>query len=95
MAIRINRKSWKDFRDSGMSWLVNRTLHLFGWSLMYSTDRKTGEILEVFPARVNLRGFKEEFETEGFIKISEYMKENAEDLLSEAKEIAYRNLNFK
>ena len=81
MAIKINRKSWKDFKDSGMSWLVNRTLHIFGWC-----DRKTGEILEVFPARVNLRGFKEEIETDGFIKVSEYMKENAEDLLSEAQE---------
>ena len=86
MAIKINRKSWKDFKDSGMSWLVNRTLHIFGWCLMYNTDRKTGEILEVFPARVNLRGFKEEIETDGFIKVSEYMKENAENILSEAPE---------
>lgn len=27
----IKRKSWEKFRESGLLWFVNRSLHLFGW----------------------------------------------------------------
>ena len=40
----------------------------------------------IFLKVFNFKGFKEEIETDGFIKVSKYMKENAEDLLSKAQE---------
>lgn len=26
----VNKKSWKEFRDSGMLWWINMILHTFG-----------------------------------------------------------------
>lgn len=80
----INKKTWKEFRDSKLLWFVNTILHAFGWAIV--TDVDNGEIVEVYPARVKFRGFSEEFNTEGYIGLSEYMKENCEELLREARE---------
>ena len=79
------KKSWKEFRDSGFLWWINMILHTFGWSICLEMD-EDGEITDVYPARVKFRGFNEESNTNGYIKISKYMKENADDLLEEAKE---------
>lgn len=47
---------------------------------------KDDKILEAYPARVKFRGFDDNNNTQGYIKVSKYMKENAEELLKEAKE---------
>lgn len=60
-------------------------LHTFGWAICLEMD-EDGEITDVYPARVKFRGFNEESNTNGYIKISKYMKENADELLEEAKE---------
>ena len=78
-------KSWKEFRDSGLLWWVNKSLHLFGWSIVFELDG-IGKINRVFPARVKFRGFGEDINTEGYIKLSDYLKENAEQLSKESKE---------
>ena len=79
------KKSWKEFRDSGLLWWINMILHTFGWAICLEMD-EDGEITDVYPARVKFRGFNEESNTNGYIKISKYMKENADELLEEAKE---------
>lgn len=80
----INEKSWEEFRNSGMLWFINVILHAFGWAIVYEIeDDKT---TRVFPARVRFRGFSERTNTEGYIKLSKYMADNAKDLLEEAKE---------
>ena len=81
----IKKKSWKEFRDSGLLWWINMILHTFGWSICLDMD-EDGEIINVFPARVKFRGFNEESNTNGYIKISKYMKENADELLEESKD---------
>lgn len=81
----IKKKSWKEFRDSGLLWWINMILHTFGWSICLDMD-EDGEIINVFPARVKFRGFNEESNTDGYIKISKYMKENADELLEESKD---------
>lgn len=81
----IKKKSWKEFRDSGLLWWINMILHTFGWAICLDMD-EDGEIINVFPARVKFRGFNEESNTNGYIKISKYMKENADELLEETKE---------
>lgn len=79
----VKNKTWEDFRKTGLLWLVNTILHTFGWAIVlyYSGDE-----IEAYPARCNFRGFPEEINTEGYIKISDYMKENAEVLAKEARE---------
>lgn len=81
----INKKSWEEFRDSGMFWWINMILHTFGWAITYKFD-DNGNIMEVYPARVKFRGFGEKNNTEGYIKVSQFMKENAESLLKESEE---------
>ncbi len=80
----IEKKSWKEFRDSGFLWWINMILHTFGWAIVCEIEND--EIINVYPARIKFRGFDNKSNTEGYIKVSEYMKENAEELLKESEE---------
>ena len=80
----IEKKTWKEFKDMGFLWLVNSLLHLFGWAICLEVNE--GVVTDVFPARVKFRGFSESNNTEGYKKISQYMRDNAEALLQETKE---------
>lgn len=81
----LNRKSWKEFRDSGFLWWINMILHTFGWAIVVTVE-DDGSISDVCPARVRFRGFGEEISTEGYKKVSQFMIDNAETLLKEANE---------
>lgn len=81
----MNKKTWKEFYDSGLLWWVNRSLHLFGWAIVVEVDKESN-VIQAYPARVKFRGFDEKTESEGFIKLSEHIKTNADKLLEEAKE---------
>lgn len=80
----MERRSWEKFKESGMLWWINMILHTFGWAIVLVLDK--GEVIEVYPARVKFRGFSEKDNTDGYIKLSKYIKENAEDLLKESQE---------
>lgn len=80
----VEKKTWTEFRKTGLLWFVNIILHTFGWAIVISIEKGISE--EAFPARVKYRGFDQGSNTEGYIKVSEYMKEEAECLLQEAKE---------
>nr|DAW47799.1 MAG TPA: hypothetical protein [Caudoviricetes sp.] len=58
-------------------------LHTFGWAIVY--DIEDEKITNVYPARVKFRGFPEQSNTEGYIKVSQYMKDNIDELLEESK----------
>ena len=81
----ITRKSWKEFRESGLLFITNQFLHIFGYALVYNFD-DNGEIEEVYPARVKFRGFGEKQIEEGYQKISKYMMDNAVELEKESRE---------
>ncbi len=80
----VTKKTWKEFRESGFLWWINMILHTFGWAIVVDVD-DNGEITDAYPARVKFRGFGEKNNTEGYIKVSQYMKENVSDLLEEAE----------
>lgn len=80
----LTKKTWKEFRESGFLWWINMILHTFGWAIVVDVN-DNGEITNAYPARVQFRGFSEKNNTEGYIKVSQYMKENASDLLEEAE----------
>ena len=80
----IDKKSWSEFRTSGMLWFVNMILHTFGWALVLDRN-DNGEIVGCFPARVKCRGFSVDSNTKGYIAVSEYLKNNINDILEEAK----------
>lgn len=79
----ILKKTWEEFKDTKLLWFINSILHTFGWSIVF--DYEDNKLIDVYPARVKFRGFSEQINTEGYIGLSEYMKNNAEELLEEAK----------
>lgn len=79
----INKKSWKEFRNSGLLWWINMILHTFGWAIVVKMEED--KVVDVYPARVKYRGFGEKNNTEGYIKVSKYIKENADELLEESE----------
>lgn len=80
----VTKKTWKEFRENGFLWWINMILHTFGWAIVIDID-DNGEIIDAYPARVKFQGFDEKNNTEGYIKVSQYMKENVSDLLEEAE----------
>lgn len=77
----VSKKTWKEFKDSGLLWWVNSILHTFGWAIVFNME--DGEIKEAYPARVNFRGFDEKINDDGYMKITKYMQENSGELLDE------------
>ena len=81
----VEKKSWQEFRDSGLLWWVNTMLHTFGYAIIVNVE-DDGTISDVYPARVKFRGFDENTNTTGYQKISKYMKDNAPTLKKESDE---------
>lgn len=80
----IDKKSWREFRASGMLWFVNTILNAFGWAIVLDID-DNDEIVGCSPARVKFRGFSEKVNTEGYIALSEYLRKNIDAITEEAK----------
>lgn len=81
----VEKKTWEEFRNSGLLWFINTTLHLFGWAIVVEVE-KDGTITNAYPARVKFRGFGEESNTEGYQNVSKYLLENITELNKEAHE---------
>lgn len=78
----MEKKTWEEFRESGLLWFVNTILHLFGWAIVVYTN-DNGDIENVSPARVSWRGFSEESNEKGYKNVTKFLSENIEDLLKE------------
>jgi hypothetical protein len=81
----VTEKSWDEFRSIGLLLIINQTLHIFGWAIVMEIDSDDGHVTRAYPARVKFRGFDEKSNEEAYIKVSEFMKANADDLLAEAR----------
>jgi len=79
------RKGWMEFRNTGLLFVINQLLQVFGWSIVIAIDGD-GEIEDVWPARVKFRGFGEESQDEGYEKVARYMAEKGGELLDEVLE---------
>jgi hypothetical protein len=75
--VKIDRRPWSEFRDSGLLWWVNRGLHLFGWALVYAWEDGSGEGEPdiVYPARVPYKGFGREQEEAGFERLEAHLRD--------------------
>lgn len=80
----VNEKSWDEFRSSGLLWFMNTILHMFGWAIV--VDVEDGEVIRAYPSRVKFRGFSSEINDEGYIKVTEFLKDNIDDLTNEVYE---------
>lgn len=81
----VNKKSWNEFRDIGLLWWINMILHTFGWAIVVQID-DNGKVTDVYPARVKFRGFDETSNTQGYQKISKYLKESIKDIEEEVNQ---------
>lgn len=81
----IERKSWEEFRTTGLLHFVNHFLHIFGWSIVAEIEPDTNKVINVYPARVVFRGFDEKSTEKAYIALSEYMNKEHKELLKESK----------
>ena len=81
----ITKKTWLEFRDTGLFWWINHILHTFGWAIVIEFDSNK-DLIDCYPARVKYRGFSTESNDAGFEKVSKYLKENADILYQETME---------
>jgi len=76
----VHEDSWQEFREAGLLWWVNRSLHLFGWALAVEQDQN-GRLVNAYPVRCKFRGFGEDSETRGFRRLTQYLVSHTSDLL--------------
>lgn len=72
--------SAKEFRESGMLWMVNSFLHLFGMAITVDTESNT-----LNAAIVKFRGFSQDCNDAGYRKVTQYMIDNAADLIADCE----------
>lgn len=80
----IEKRTWEEFQSTKLLWFINTILHLFGWAIVLQFDECKEAI--GYPARVKFRGFSEKDNTQGYIELTKYLKENADILLKEAED---------
>lgn len=70
--IKIEKMSWEEFHQTRLLWWINRSLRLFGWSIVLET--KNGVIVNAYPIKTNATAYPEDFETQAFEELKEYIK---------------------
>lgn len=68
----------KEFRESGALWFVNSILHLFGMAITWNPDTD-----ELKASIVRFRGFNEDCNDLGYKKLSNYLKDNIDEIEKE------------
>ena len=82
------RKSWAEFQETGLLWLVNSVLQVFGWSIMVQTSDTTGEVIDAYPVRTAARGCDSRTAQQNCSALIRYVHDNVDVLLDECQGIA-------
>lgn len=72
-------KAWESFKNAGLLWFTNRTLHLFGYAIVFNYDN--GKLVSVSPEFVDYVGFSRESEERGYLSLRGYMAAASQILL--------------
>ena len=75
----LEQKTWEEVQNTGLLWLINTFLHIFGWTLMTKVD-DDGNIIGGVPCRTDYRGFTIDINDEGYLKVTDWLKENIDML---------------
>lgn len=78
----VTKRTWDDFRSTGLLFFINSILHVFGWAFVVEVD-EAGKVTNTYPARVKYRGFDETTQTEEHIRIAGYLSQVSEELRKE------------
>lgn len=80
----ITKKTWAEFRKTGLLLIINQILHIFGWTICFEIENDA--ITDVYPARTRFRGFDNKSVSENYQQVTEYLAENIKELQQEASE---------
>lgn len=78
----ITKKTWVEFRNMGLLLFINQILHVFGWAIVFEFEND--EVVNVYPACVEFRGFDNASVSESYKNITGFLKENIDELKEEA-----------
>jgi len=78
----VTKKTWEEFRETGLVLIINQILHIFGWAIVFTVETD-GNVSDVYPARVKFRGFDNTLTDKAYAKVTKYMKDNVEELIKE------------
>lgn len=81
----VDKRSWDDFRNSGLLFYINTILHFMGWAIVVEVDSETKLVTNCYPARVKYRGWDEQSQTEEHAKVADYLANNAPNFPAEIK----------
>lgn len=80
----VAKKTWQEFKDTGLLWWINMILHTFGWAITLNVE-EDGTITGAYPSRVKFRGFDGKSNDKGYQKISKYLLDNIEQIEKESR----------
>lgn len=87
-------KNWNEFVETGLLWLVNTVLFVFGWCISVFHDGN-GNVTHVAPCRTRQRGFSEAESRWGYLAVTDYLAHNLpeiiDDIVGNVKEDANKN----
>jgi hypothetical protein len=90
----VERRTWDEFRESGMLWAMNTILHWFGWAIVVVTDDADPSnfggagpvVLGAQPVRTKWRGFPAENNDRGIARLTEWMASAGPSLREDIKD---------
>ena len=82
----LEQKTWEEFQNTGLLWLINTFLHIFGWTLMTQVD-DDGNVIWGIPCRTDYRGFTTDINDEGYLKVTDWLKENIDMLAGDVESL--------
>jgi hypothetical protein len=82
----VTKKSWEEFRASGLLWFINTILHTFGWAICCDIEEDKITVKDAYPARVKFRGFDGECNDEGYTKVTNFLRDNIAELKKECED---------
>ncbi len=82
MEAKIEKKSWEEFRSTGLLLFINQFLQIFGWSIFLEVEDTSEEckVVNVYPAKTNFKGFSTQMTDDAYKRVTNYMSENMEDI---------------
>jgi hypothetical protein len=81
----LEKRTWDEFRNTGLFMFANTILHAFGWALVVEVDKDTGKAISCWPARTKFRGFNNDDVDEMHTRIANYLSETSPNFPDEIK----------
>jgi hypothetical protein len=81
----MERRTWDEFRSTGLLYLTNKVLHAFGWVIVWAKDDETGAV-SAFPARTSYRTHSPESEASGQQRLQAWVRDGFDAVVQETKD---------